>query len=80
MHEDFCVVYIETFIFICCVLPFPHHHPPQAGRQFAVDMAGFAVNLLLLHRNPGATIPLQVGGNWGSYACPGAEVGEANCQ
>lgn len=32
----------------------------QAGRKFAVDMAGFAVNLRLLHANPEATIPSRV--------------------
>ena len=33
----------------------------QMGRKFALDMAGFAVNLRLLHANPQATVPLHVG-------------------
>ncbi|XP_076031861.1 galactosylgalactosylxylosylprotein 3-beta-glucuronosyltransferase P-like [Oratosquilla oratoria] len=36
------------------------HDAFQAGRKFALDMAGFAVNLRLLHSNPKADIPLQV--------------------
>lgn len=33
------------------------HDGFQAGRKFALDMAGFAVNLRVLHANPGATMP-----------------------
>ncbi|XP_066983261.1 galactosylgalactosylxylosylprotein 3-beta-glucuronosyltransferase S-like [Macrobrachium rosenbergii] len=36
------------------------HDAFQAGRKFAVDMAGFAVNLRVLHANPDATIPLRL--------------------
>lgn len=32
----------------------------QAGRKFAVDMAGFAINLRVVHANPEATIPERV--------------------
>ncbi|XP_063860709.1 galactosylgalactosylxylosylprotein 3-beta-glucuronosyltransferase S-like [Scylla paramamosain] len=33
------------------------HDGFQAGRKFALDMAGFAVNLRVLHANPQATMP-----------------------
>ncbi|XP_068209508.1 galactosylgalactosylxylosylprotein 3-beta-glucuronosyltransferase P-like [Palaemon carinicauda] len=36
------------------------HDGFQGGRKFAVDMAGFAVNLRVLHANPDATIPLRL--------------------
>lgn len=36
------------------------HISGQAGRKFAVDMAGFAVNLRVVHANPEATIPARV--------------------
>uniref|UniRef100_A0A2P2I7G4 Galactosylgalactosylxylosylprotein 3-beta-glucuronosyltransferase n=1 Tax=Hirondellea gigas TaxID=1518452 RepID=A0A2P2I7G4_9CRUS len=36
------------------------HDGFQFGREFAVDMAGFAVNLQLIHQHPRATIPLKV--------------------
>ncbi|XP_042878392.1 galactosylgalactosylxylosylprotein 3-beta-glucuronosyltransferase P-like [Penaeus japonicus] len=36
------------------------HDAFQAGRKFAVDMAGFAVNLRVLHASPQATIPLRL--------------------
>nr|XP_053641699.1 galactosylgalactosylxylosylprotein 3-beta-glucuronosyltransferase S-like [Cherax quadricarinatus] len=36
------------------------HDSFQAGRKFAVDMAGFAVNLRVIHANPNATIPLRL--------------------
>ncbi|XP_042218464.1 galactosylgalactosylxylosylprotein 3-beta-glucuronosyltransferase S-like [Homarus americanus] len=36
------------------------HDGFQAGRKFAVDMAGFAVNLRVLHANPQATIPTRL--------------------
>ncbi|CAL4063973.1 unnamed protein product [Meganyctiphanes norvegica] len=36
------------------------HDGFQWGRKFSVDMAGFAVNLRLLHINPDATIPTRV--------------------
>lgn len=32
----------------------------QAGRKFALDMAGFAINLQVVHANPEATIPTRV--------------------
>ena len=32
-----------------------------AGRRYAVDMAGFAVNVKLLHRYPNATIIYKAG-------------------
>lgn len=32
----------------------------QAGRKFAVDMAGFAVNVRVLHASPQATIPTRL--------------------
>ncbi|KAG7177583.1 Galactosylgalactosylxylosylprotein 3-beta-glucuronosyltransferase S-like 1 [Homarus americanus] len=39
---------------------FSLNHAFQAGRKFAVDMAGFAVNLRVLHANPQATIPTRL--------------------
>nr|XP_045606013.1 galactosylgalactosylxylosylprotein 3-beta-glucuronosyltransferase S-like [Procambarus clarkii] len=36
------------------------HDAFQGGRKFALDMAGFAVNLRLLHANPTATVPHRV--------------------
>ncbi|XP_071524737.1 galactosylgalactosylxylosylprotein 3-beta-glucuronosyltransferase S-like [Panulirus ornatus] len=36
------------------------HDAFQAGRKFAVDMAGFAVNVRVLHASPQATIPIRV--------------------
>ena len=54
-----CQYFIDNFDFQGKIVGFYDSWP--AGRRFAVDMAGFAVNIKLLHKHPNATIIYKAG-------------------